>query len=169
VSIIGAILIIAACFSIGLNKSRQLKMRTDTLSELISFLEILNNEIVSNRTPIKRILSSNILPEYSCISSFIDELNRNMEKLGSQSFSHIWSRSLECIKKYLSHSVYMSLKILGNSIGRYDGQLQSMAINRCIYELSAEYEVVKQSLKSNQKVYMGLSTGIGIIISLVLI
>lgn len=167
--IIGLVLLTAAAAAIGVFKASELKKSVATLSELIAFLELMRNEICTRRTPMKQLLSASTLPEYKCIQPFTSELDKQLKQLGNMSFFQIWT---ECVNEYIlliSQESKYCLVSLGSSLGRYDAQLQAAAIDRCISELEREYKVLCANLKSNQKMYIGLGTGMGLIVSIILI
>lgn len=167
--IIGLVLLTAAAAAVGIFKASELKKTVDMLSELIAFLELMRNEICTRRTPMKQLLSANTLPEYKCIQPFTSALVEQLKLLGNMSFFQIWT---ECVNKnilLISEESKNCLISLGSSLGRYDAQLQAAAIDRCISELGREYKGLCANLKSNQKMYIGLGTGMGLIVSIILI
>lgn len=167
--IIGLVLLTAAAAAIGVFKASELKKSVALLSELIAFLELMRNEICSRRTPMKQLLSANTLPEYKYIQSFTSALDEQLKLLGNISFFQIWT---ECVNEYIlliSQESRRNLINLGSSLGRYDAQLQATAIDRCISELEREYKSLCANMRSNQKMYIGLGTGMGLIVSIILI
>lgn len=167
--IIGLVLLTAAAAAIGAFKASELKKSVASLSELIAFLEFMRNEICTRRTPMKQLLSANTLPEYQCIQPFTSALDEQLKMLCNMSFSQIWTK---CVNEYIlliSEESRICLVNLGSSLGRYDAQLQAAAIDRCISELEREYKGLCADLKSNQKMYIGLGTGMGLIVSIILI
>ncbi len=168
-SYIGAILLTASAALIGIFKAAELKKSVEILSELTSLLELLRNEICTRRTPMKQVLSVKALPEYKYIQPFVLSLDERLKLLGNKSFAHIWA---ECITESitnLSEESRNSLVNLGSSLGRYDAQLQAASIDRCIGDLEREYKSIYENLKCNQKMYIGLGTGMGLIVSIILI
>ena len=167
--IIGLVLLTAAAAAIGVFKASELKKCVAALSELIAFLELIRNEICTRRTPMKQLMSANNLHEYKYIKPFTSALDEHMNMLGNMSFSQIWT---ECVNEnisFISEESRSCLINLGSSLGRYDAQLQAAAIDRCINALEREYKDLCTDLKSNQKMYIGLGTGMGLIVSIILI
>ena len=166
---IGAILIFLSAAFWGISQAKQIKDRNCFLKETISMLEIMKNEICTNRVTVKSILKSLENNRFIYISCFIDGLKEAMDALGEESMSEIWS---ECVNRYLrilSPQAQYALNSLGHSIGRYDIQKQSTAFDRCIQGLSAEEAEDSRQLKSNEKMYIGLGSGAGAIAALLLI
>lgn len=167
--LLGAVLLTAAASVMGFFKARELKVSSQSLREIISLLELMRNEICTRRTPIKQIFSCSNLPDYRYMNSFISSLETELSSLGSKSFTQIWCENAEKTLQMLSKSSRQALKDLGSSIGKYDAELQAASIDRCISELSSEYEKLNEGLKNNEKMYIGLGTGIGLIAAIILV
>lgn len=165
----GFILITAAAAVIGIFKASELKKSVELLSEIISFLELVRNEIYTRRTPMTQLLSVKSMPEYKHIDQFVAALEAHMKALGAKCFAQIWAECINGYIKNISDESIHSLKNLGSSLGRYDAQLQASAIDRCINMLEYEYKDLYSNLRSNQKMYIGLGTGMGLIVSIILI
>ena len=167
--LIGAIMLTAAASVMGFFKARDLKAALQALREMISLLELMRNEICTRRTPIKQIFSCSNLSDYRYMNSFISSLETELSSLGSKSFTQIWCENAEKTLQMLSKSSKQALKALGSSIGKYDAELQAASIDRCINELSSEYEKLNAGLRDNEKMYIGLGTGIGLIAAIILV
>lgn len=102
------------------------------------------------------------------MNSFISSLETELSSLGSKSFTQIWCENAEKTLQMLSKSSRQALKDLGSSIGKYDAELQAASIDRCISELNGEYKKLNEGLKNNEKMYIGLGTGIGLIFAIIL-
>ncbi len=168
-SYVGAILITVSAALIGFSKAYELKKSVETLSELVSLLELLRNEICTRRTPMKQVLSTGFISGYKHIKPFVLSLNEHLSLLGNKSFSQIWAECIADSITNISDESRSCLVNLGSSLGRYDAQLQAASIDRCISELEHEYKSIYQNLKSNQKMYIGLAAGMGLIVSIILI
>ena len=109
------------------------------------------------------------MPRYQYINSFIGSLEAGLASLGSRSFAQIWC---ECAEKELAlhdKSGRQAVKDLGSSIGKYDAELQAACIDRCMSELNSEYAKLNEGLRNNEKMYIGLGTGIGLIFAIILV
>lgn len=103
------------------------------------------------------------------MNSFISSLETELSSLGGKSFTQIWCENAEKTLQMLSKSSRRALKDLGSSIGKYDAELQAASIDRCISELYDEYKKLSEGLKNNEKMYIGLGTGIGLIFAIILV
>lgn len=109
------------------------------------------------------------MPKYQYMNGFIGSLEAGLSNLGSRSFAQIWC---ECVEKelvLLDKSGRQAVKDLGSSIGKYDAELQAASIDRCISELNNEYAKLNEGLRNNEKMYIGLGTGIGLIFAIILV
>lgn len=165
---IGAMLLTLAASAMGYFKSKELKAQVRTLHETISLLELARNEICTRRTPLMQIFNCANLPDYVYISKFINGIQSRLSELGGKSFAHIWCESVDNYLYPLNERNRQALKNMGSSLGKYDAELQATSIDRCISELTTEYKTMNAGLKSNEKMYMGLGTGLGLIFSIIL-
>lgn len=166
---LGALVIVISAFFIGVSKAREEKYRVKTLRELISALDILKNEICTNKTPIGKILSMDCILTFKTLNPFFKALETEFSDLGDKRFSNIWS---ECINNTLTMLPDKSMNeflALGNNLGRYDSELQREAIERCMHVLQSECEELERGLNNNEKMYIGLYGGAGLVLALVLI
>ena len=167
--LIGAILLTAAASAIGFFKARDLKASSQALREMISLLELMRNEIFTRRTPLKQLFSCANMPDYQYISGFVNCLEAELSSLGSKSFAQIWCECAEKELVLLGKNSRQAVKDVGSSIGKYDAELQAASIDRCISELNNEYEKLNEGLKNNEKMYIGLGTGIGLVFAIILV
>lgn len=167
--LLGAVLFAAAASVMGFFKAWELKVSIQSLREIISLLELMRNEICTRRTPLKQLFSCSNMPNYRFINGFIRGLEAELPSLGSKSFAQIWCDNAEKTLQMLRKSSRQALKDLGSSIGKYDAELQASSIDRCISELSGEYEKLNEGFKNNEKMYIGLGTGIGLIFAIILV
>lgn len=166
---LGAIILVISALFIGISKAREERLRVKTLRELCSALEIIKNEICTNRTSLGKVISMQSLHSSDALNSFFSELENGFSNLGDRRFSNIWN---ECIKNslgILSEKAKNELIALGSNLGRYDADLQKQAIERCAYALQRECEALESVLVNNEKMYIGLSGGAGLILVLMLV
>lgn len=167
--LIGAIMLTAAASVMGFFKARDLKAASQALREMISLLELMRNEIFTRRTPLRQLFSCSSMPRYQYINSFIGSLEAGLASLGSRSFAQIWCECAEKELALLDKSGRQAVKDLGSSIGKYDAELQAACIDRCMSELNSEYAKLNEGLRNNEKMYIGLGTGIGLIFAIILV
>ncbi len=166
--LLGMLLLTASAAYIGISKANELKCRAETLRELIAMLEMLRCEICTRHTPVKKALS--LIPQDSRRAlAFAESLSDSLDKLGEKSFGMLWNDSINAALCILTPTQKALLSQLGGSIGRYSAELQSAAIERCMQGLGREYEKLSAALISSRKMYIGIGTGTGLILSIVLL
>ena len=166
---VGAITICLAALFIGLSRAREEKVKTQLLRELCSLLEIMKSEISDNKTALIKLFSMQNLNSFELIFPFIESINMGISSIGDRRFNDIWCGCVSEKLSILPEKSMSALLSLGNSLGRYDAEMQKSSIERCIAKVSAECEAAENSLKNNEKMYIGLGGGAGAILALMLI
>lgn len=169
IRLFGALIITASAMTVGFLKAREIQNTNTALFELCIFLEQMKNEIITMRTPIKKIVSQSETGNYKSIIPFVCTLNESLSDLGSRSLSQIWSECTNKTLAFLPLDILNELGSLGLTIGRSEAKLQAQAIDRCILLINTEYEARKRELDNNRKMYIGLTTGAGLILSIIML
>lgn len=165
----GVISVIAGGMYIGILKARYEKNKTLMLRDLCSLLELMKNEICAEKTSLTKLFSLERLNDFSSIYAFIELLRKNAALLGEKRFFDIWSECIYESLKDLPDKSKCALYTLGNSLGKYDCEIQRSAIDRCSNQIQYDYELLEKSLKNNEKMYIGLGFGAGVMLALMLI
>lgn len=166
---VGAITICLASLFIGLSRAWEERIKTSLLRELCSLLDIMKNEISDNKTVLIKLFSMESLKSLKNIYPFIELINSEINSIGDRRFCDIWCACVSEKLSVLPEKSMSALLTLGNSLGRYDAEIQKSSIERCMAIVRAECEVAESSLKNNEKMYIGLGGGAGVIIALTLI
>lgn len=166
---LGAFILIISALFIGVSKAKEEKCKVETLRELRLALDIFKNEICTNKTPIGKVTSMESLKAFSNLRQFFSELESQFGCIGDKRFADIWSDSILKTLNQIPEKSKNALIALGNSLGRYDSDLQREAIEQCIHILQSECEELERGLTDNEKMYIGLYGGAGLILALVLI
>lgn len=165
---LGAVIIVAACSLIGINKARALGNTERCYSALISMLEIAKGEICTRKAPMDEVLRVLEHGTAKPVLPFISGVAERLNALGERSFSEIWSDCTDTYLPQLSQASTAALKSLGSSLGRYDADMQCAAIARCMAILSQEQQEFKTGLSAGKRMYIGISSGTGLIIAIML-
>lgn len=166
---LGAAIIVAACSAIGINKARSLGSIEKCYAALISMLELLKGEICTRRAPMDEVFA--VLEEGAAkpVRQFVSGAAEQLELLGEHSFAELWSGCAEKYLQQLSPASMSCVKSLGSSLGRYDAEMQCAAIERCMALLSQEQQDFKSGLNANKRMYIGIGSGTGLIIAILLL
>ena len=167
--LLGAILVFGAFAAAGITKVAALKTELATLRGIIRLIEMIKNEIVTRRTTVRRIADR--LPEHSdrYTSAFAVSLREKMCLLGEMSLGQLWSCCVSKELTALNADCREALTALGDSIGRYDAELQQEAFERCIQKLSKCEQVLTEAYSGSRKLYFGTFGAAGMIAVIVLI
>lgn len=166
---LGALVLVISVLFVGISKAKEEKRKVKTLRELCSALDIFKNEICTNKTAIGKVISMESVRNFPNISLFFSELESQLEDLGDRRFADIWRESVFKTLNLLSEKSRNELLALGSNLGKYDSDLQRDSIEKCIYVLQSECEELERGLVNNEKMYIGLYGGMGLILALVLI
>ncbi len=166
---LGSIIIVAACSMMGIKKAADLGYTEKSYAVIISMLEVAKSEICTRRAPMDEVLR--VLSDGAAkpIKPFLSALSERLCTLGEHSFAEIWR---DCADKYLLSlptSSLAAVKSLGASLGRYDAEMQLAAIQRCMTVLMQEQETFRARLNANKRMYIGIGSGTGLIIAIMLL
>lgn len=166
---LGAVTVIISALLIGIGKAREEKQKVLMLRELCAFLEMMKNELCSERKSICKFFFDESLNEFSALSKFSQLMRSRLRTLGEKRFSSIWSEIVNDSFSGLPQKSLSALLTLGSSIGKYDSDIQKSAFERCMLILQGECLQAEASLKNNEKMYIGLGGCAGTILALMLI
>lgn len=165
---LGAVIIVAACSVIGINKARWLGNTERCYSALILMMEVAKGEICTRKAPMDEVLGVLEHGAAKPVIPFISGVAERLDTLGERSFSEIWCSCADTYLPQLSPAAIASVKSLGSSLGRYDADIQCAAIERCMAILSQEQQEHKAGLSAGKRMYIGISSGTGLIIAIML-
>lgn len=167
--IIISIVIIIICGYIGIYKSRKLKLREEILREMITFLELVKNEIRYMLNPLpnayeisRQKLNTNLKIVIGSI--VVDMLNLNSQNLIENSIVNNVS-NLNEITQYDKEVFISTLK----NLGRSDLESQINIIENSIRILNNQIKEANEIKLNNSKVYktVGFISGIMIVIIII--
>lgn len=164
-----ALIVFVSSLYIGISKAREEKRKVLMLRELCELLEMLKCGICSEKCSICSIFGSEVLNTFRAISGFITAMRSELLHIGEKRLCTIWA---ECVNKSLHDlpdNALAALLSLGNSLGRYDIELQKSAIERCEAVIQNELSAADKALVNNEKLYIGLGGGAGACLALMLI
>lgn len=166
---LGAVIIVAACSALGINKAFSLDNTEKCYASLISMLEIVKGEICTRRAPMDEVFR--VLKEDAAksVKLFVSGVAGQLDVLGEHSFAEIWSGCADKYLPQLSPASLASVKSLGSSLGRYDAEMQCAAIERCMAVLTQEQQAFRTGLDASKRMYIGIGSGTGLIIAIMLL
>ena len=162
--IIGSILIIASCFSIGYLKAKNLYVRRDFLSSFIKFLSVLSTNLRYNSDDIFSIVDLSAKTEgLNCLEMSREEYDISFEEYWDNKIT-----SLDIIDNLLITDKTL-LSEFGLQLGKRDveGELKHIKLYKTLFEkqlADAENQILKKS-----KLYKAMGFFVGTATALVII
>ena len=158
--IIGALLIVTGCGSVGFSMAAAYRREEAALQQLISALDYMGCELQYRLTPLPELCRSAAKGISGPVSNVLHNLARELESQIAPDAATCMHAALSATKK-LPGKVKENLRQLGVSLGRFDlhGQLSGLETirSRCRRELDMLSEDRSQRLRSYQT--LGLCVG----------
>lgn len=166
---LGAVFVIAALSAMGIAKAAELKTNLQVLQNALLMLELIKSEICTMRVPMIKAVEKAASSCKGSVKSFAECLSDSMDRLGDIDFGTLWRGAAEKTLTSIPQECFDAIVNLGNTLGRYDCQMQAQAIDSCAEILTAVSAKRRDELKNSQKMYVGLYSGAGVIIAVILI
>lgn len=167
--LLGAFMIVTAMSMIGILKYAEYKKCCNVLRDISSMLELMKSEICTYHAPINRVLDRIYSGFDGEIKDFAKELTASLDLLGDRGFSRLWVDAALKTLNFIPNDCMKELKLLGTSIGRYNTEIQSEALDRCEAYFIKKYNEWQLQLKAKEKMYIGLYSGAGLIAAIAMI
>ena len=155
--VVGCVLIIMACSSMGFEKSKELSIHRNQLEELQRIFTLIQTKIEYIKIPFDELFV-NMDSEWLCVIS--KELKQH-----EKTFEEIWISSIETHFKesFLTKSELEELK----QIGKYLSQPE--AIRLYLIQLENSIQHTREEEKNKKKLYqsMGIMSGVFLVIMLI--
>lgn len=168
--LIGALLVIGAAGSFGVNSMWRMSLRVRALRGLITALEMMRSEICDRMTPLPELV--NLLCEEISppANRLFLRLRQAMGELGIQRFSYIWSDVVDHAHELeLEAGERQVLSDLGKTLGRYDIENQRHMISYTLRRLEGFLEKAEEARRTQGKVHAVLSLAVGAFVVLILL
>lgn len=167
--IIGAVLLIGGAASLGFSAAASLGRRVRTLRALLGALELMERELSFRLTPMPDLLDELSRRTAQPLRAFFSRCRAGLDRLGQTDFGQLWRESLEQTPLGLGDEELSLLAGLGGILGRYDGEGQRAALERCRGQLSETLRRAEADRIQQGRMYgvLGLSAGAFLAIMLV--
>ena len=147
--VVGAVLLIGGTAFLGFSAAAALGRRVRTLRALLGVLELMEREISFRLTPMPDLLEELARRARPPLRELFMRCREGVNRLGEKDLGQLWRDALEQIPLGLEGEELGFLSELGDVLGRYDGEGQRAALERCRGQLSetlrrAEAERVQQ-------------------------
>ena len=166
---IGALLIVCSCLLYCVRFIRSQRARLSELEGLASLLEGMGAELKERLTPLPELIGLMGGRAGGSALSFICELEKNMLRLGDESFADIWQDCFRRSFKLLDERESRAAMELGMSLGRFEVDAQLRAIDGCTRLLRERASELRREQRDKRRVHMGLACAGGAMLVIVLI
>lgn len=166
--IIGTVIVIGACLSIGQRKVNAARRELFTLSDLIAGVRVMRAELTSWLCPMEDLLRQAAEHTGPEASAFFLCCAESLSKLNENSFSELWSKACETILSIPAEG-RRQLEMLGDSLGRYELEEQLAACDRYLRDTEEEADKLRAKLPELRKLTLALSAAAGAFLCLLII
>lgn len=162
--LIGAVLVIFACASVGLTRISYAKARIDLLASLSQALSLMKSELNFNLTPLPRLAVYMTAQSRGAVERFFSSLSAELDALGEREFSLLWAASADSELSALKKDELEEFKALGRVLGRAELSVQLSALERCMTSFEAVLADARAEYPQQRRLAIGLSAASGLML-----
>lgn len=149
---IGAILIICAALSSGINRNKLMQKGIHIKRDILFSLEIIKSELATSRSTLPEMLKTAMKACGGEVGEFYKAVYECLTDGTEKNFSEIWQNGISSLSS-IDQSSREALLRLGQSLGRYETEEQLRETENCCAliknVMSAEAEEYNKVKKSN--------------------
>jgi len=168
--LIGALLVIGAAGSFGVNSVWRMNQRVRALRGLLTALETMRSEICDRMTPLPELIDQLCHETAPPAKGLFLRLRQTMGELGIQRFSALWSKVVnQAHELELHEGERQVLSDLGKTLGRYDIENQRHVISYTLRRLEEYLVQAEETRRTQGKIHAVLSLTAGVFVVLILL
>lgn len=160
IRLVGGIFLMTGGLLLGLAPMRELSRRAELLERWGNALLLLEGELTFSMPAMPQLLAelSRRLP--APVGDTFGAVGKGMERLGEYSFGQIWEKAVT-ERSGLTGQDLAPLRLLGEVLGRYDGEERKKALENAKARLFARETACREELRSKGRAYgtLGLAAG----------
>ena len=164
----GMLLLVVSGMMTGTAAAARLKRRVESLSSMLAALELMRGEIGTLLIPLPETIARLANMEKLTVQPLFQAMEELLPQLGECTFSALWEQAIAESSLGFSAEEKQSLLQLGESLGRFDGETQSIAISRCMDELEHSLSNAKMKATGDGRLYKGLGLAGGLMLAVIL-
>lgn len=163
--IVGSIMVIAMCTTLGFEKSMELQKHLKELEELKRIFVILRSELVYSKVMFSEVFFKISKKTEGLYKEWLIDLAKKLELCGTGTFADIWKNSIRTYfdSTALIQSEKDELEQIGVSLQYVD------AIDLYLAQLNFSIESTREELKRKKKLYQTIGVMSGIFLVIVLL
>ncbi|MBR0199377.1 MAG: stage III sporulation protein AB [Oscillospiraceae bacterium] len=164
----GAVLIMAAaCLASAVTLQEKKRSQEGCLS-LATALDLLRAELSSGAVPLSLGIERACAHAGGIGKELLCAVYAGLRDLGEQSFDEIWDKALAGTDPRLAENSEHELQKLGSVLGRFDLETQLRALDACSSLLRRQWERQRNAYPEERRVWIGLTTGLGALLVILL-
>ncbi|MGI6013386.1 MAG: hypothetical protein ACOX7K_03765 [Oscillospiraceae bacterium] len=164
----GMLLLVIGGAMTGTAAAARLKRRVQSLSAMLAALELMRGEISTLLMPLPETIVRLASMEQLAVQPLFRAVEAMLPQLGERTFSALWEQAVAESSLGFSAEEKQSLRQLGENLGRFDAETQSIAISRCMDELEQSLSIAKRKATGDGKLYKGLGLAGGLMLAVIL-
>lgn len=165
---LGVLLMASGGMMTGASASARLQRRVRVLSAMLTALELLKGEIVTLLTPLPEATARIADMEQLEVQPLFRHLEAELPALGEQSFAVLWERAVDGSGLPFSAEERRCLLQLGESLGRFDADVQAAALSRCMQMLERFLADAQTKADGDGRLCRGLGLSGGLMLAILL-
>lgn len=169
--LIGSIMVFGSCAALGLNARREMRRRVAAADAMLLALRLMENEIVSRRTPMPEIIDLLAKNENPVVRQVFSGLRRRMRERSGLSLSYLWCAAMRAAQTDagLGREECEILCESANFLGRYDAAEQKAGLETALHRLETARELAAAELRDRGSLYRTCGIAAGLLVILVLV
>jgi len=165
--LIGSLLIVGGFGAVGVAASAELKRRVDTLSSMITALEVMASEISYKLSPLRELLTL-LSREDGAVGRFFSALAADLEGEPESRFFDQWCKRLGLLPG-LTEDDRQILKEAGRFLGAYETGEQVKALGYAARRLSQRLTGAEAERVQKGRLYRTMGAGLGLLAVLLIL
>jgi len=162
----GMLLVTAGGMMTGASAVALLRRRVQVLEAMLTALELMEGEIVTLLTPLPDVIARLAAMEQLAVQPLFQRMEALLPDLGEVPFSVLWERAIAESGLPFSADERRCLLQLGESLGRFDAEVQATALSRCMQMLERFREEARSRAEVDGRLYRGLGLSGGLLLAI---
>lgn len=169
--LLGAVLIVGSCGSLGLAARQKLSIRITAITALMDALDFIAAELSYQQTPLPEIVTQLATDHRRIVSRLFQEMKSRMEQGAGMSLTYHWQTSIRDMRVDLGLELEEAeiLRDAANYLGRYQAQQQLAGLTHTRQRLETVRAQACEALRSKGNVYRTCGIAVGIMAVLIML
>ena len=167
--LLGFAFCVLGCLGGALRTAKNRENGILALREMCAALKLMQGELSLTSTPIPALFSLLKGRTQGSAAVFFGELSEQMDRLGEDRLAELWAASVRSRCGMLAPPEREALTELGEVLGRYDPDMQALAIDRCWREMHERLQQAEKAFPDQRRLLLGLGLSAGLLLGILLL